>query len=94
MPIYPTLTSEECRFILDDSGARLLFVSSDALHAKIAGIRGDLPALENVYLYQRSTELADASVWTALRNDGARRLLADRTFAREIDALAAVFFND
>ncbi len=88
VPIYPTLTPEECRFILDDAGVRLLFVSSDALHAKIAGICGDLPALENVYLYQRSVGL-DAPIWTELRNDGARRLLADPAFAREIDSLAA-----
>ncbi len=89
VPIYPTLTPEECRFILDDSGARLLFVSSDALHAKIAALRAELPTLENVYLYQRSAELTDAPAWTALRNDGARRLLADPAFAHEIDALAA-----
>ncbi len=87
VPIYPTLTPDECRFILDDAGARLLFVSSDALHAKIAGVRSDLPTLENVYLYQRSSAV-DAPVWTELRNQGARLLLADPVFAREIDALA------
>ena len=92
VPIYPTLTPDECRFILDDAGARLVFVSSDALHAKIDALRGDLPVLENVYLYQRSSTdgpVADAPVWTELRNQGARRLLDDPAFAREIDALAA-----
>ncbi len=92
VPIYPTLTPEECRFILDDAGARLLFVSSEALYAMIVGLQGDLPALDTVYLYQQPAAdgpAAGVHVWTELRNQGARLLLADPVFAREIDALAA-----
>ena len=94
VPIYPTLTPEECRFILDDAGAKLVFVSSEALHAKISGIAGQLPALENIYLYRRPARTAGsaitpARVWTELRDQGARLLLGDPAFAREIDALAA-----
>ena len=88
VPIYPSLTPEECRFILEDSGARLAFVSSDALGAKLAGIRAELPSLQEVYHYQRPAA-SDARRWTDLRDDGARRLLSDPAFAREIDALAA-----
>ncbi len=40
VPIYPTLTAEEFQFILDDSGAKLVFVSSEALRAKMAGVAG------------------------------------------------------
>ena len=91
VPIYPTLTAEECRFILNDAGARLAFVSSDALHAKIAGIRDELPTLEDIYLYQRPASdgpAAGGHVWTQLRDQGARLLLSDPVFAHEIDALA------
>ena len=88
VPIYPSLTPEECRFILDDSGARLVFVSSDALHAKISGVRAELPSLENIYHYQRPAE-SGVCRWTELRDAGARRLLSDPAFAREIDALTA-----
>ena len=87
VPIYPTLTPEECRFILDDSGARVVFVSSAELHAKVAAIQDDLSAVEHVYLYQKGND--EAPAWTELRNQGARLLLADPVFASEIDALAA-----
>ena len=87
VPIYPSLTPEECRFILDDSGARIAFVSSDALYDKINGLHAELPMLENIYHYQRPA--TGARRWTELRDAGARRLLSDPAFAREIEALAA-----
>ena len=40
VPIYPTLNAEQSAFILRDSGARILFVSSQAQFSKIAAVRG------------------------------------------------------
>jgi long-chain acyl-CoA synthetase len=48
VPIYPTLTSEQCRQLLADSGARVLFVSTPAQFGKIGVIRDRLAALEAV----------------------------------------------
>jgi long-chain acyl-CoA synthetase len=46
VPIYATLTPEQCRAILADSGTRAIFVSNAVQLAKIRGIRRDLPQLE------------------------------------------------
>jgi long-chain acyl-CoA synthetase len=48
VPIYPTLPANQVEYILRDSGAKAIFVSTAAQAAKIQEIRGDLPALEHV----------------------------------------------
>jgi long-chain acyl-CoA synthetase len=48
VPIYATLTPEQCRVILADSGARAIFVSNAAQLAKVRAVQRDLPELEFV----------------------------------------------
>jgi long-chain acyl-CoA synthetase len=48
VPIYPTLSASQARYILQDSGARLVVVSTRAQIDKIQEIRHLLPALEVV----------------------------------------------
>lgn len=50
VPIYHTLPAPQVQFYLRDSGAVLLFAEDDDQHAKIAGMREDLPALREVVL--------------------------------------------
>lgn len=51
VPVYPTLPARQMQYILHDSGVRAIFVSSEAQLAKILEIRGELPALEHVILF-------------------------------------------
>ncbi len=48
VPIYPTLPARQAEYILHDSGAVAIFVSSQAHADKIASVRGNLPALRHV----------------------------------------------
>ena len=56
VPIYPTLIAEEFRYILADSGAKLIFVSTEALRAKVAGVQEHLPGLRAIYTYEHGLE--------------------------------------
>src|SRR4051812_39720344 len=47
VPIYATLTAEQTAYILNDSGARVVFLSSEAQLLKVRSIRG-LTALEKI----------------------------------------------
>jgi long-chain acyl-CoA synthetase len=47
VPIYATLTAEQTAYILNDSGARVVFVSSEAQLQKVASIRAQT-ALEQI----------------------------------------------
>jgi long-chain acyl-CoA synthetase len=48
VPIYPTLPADKIAYILRDSAATVLLVSSSEQAAKIAAIRHDVPVLEHV----------------------------------------------
>ena len=48
VPIYPTLSAAQARYILQDSGARLAIVSTRAAARKLQEVRHLLPALEAV----------------------------------------------
>ena len=50
--IYQSNTPEECRYILDDSGARFVFCDTAAQVAKIRAVRDRLPKLEGVIRVQ------------------------------------------
>jgi long-chain acyl-CoA synthetase len=45
VPIYPTLTAEQCQFILSNSEVRLAVVSTSDQMAKLASVAARLPAL-------------------------------------------------
>lgn len=77
VPIYPTLTEDEFQYILADAGAKLVFVSTEALRAKVAGVLHRLPALEAIYTY----DSADGGCGTACCWEGLR--LAGETLLRE-----------
>ena len=90
VPIYPTLTPEECQFILADSGSRLVFASSDKLAAMIRSIQGQLPALEKIYTYnQPPAGEPEIACWTNLRDLGESLLREKPATGRQLDELAA-----
>ncbi len=47
VPIYPTLTAEQCAYVLKDSGARIVFASTLDQLAKVQAIKGET-ALEKI----------------------------------------------
>ena len=51
VPIYPTLTAKQIAYILRDSSATALFVSTKQLLGKIQEIRGQLPDLRHVIVF-------------------------------------------
>ena len=71
VPLYPSLPSEQLRYPLRDSGAVAIFVSTEAQAAKIAAIRGELPALKTVIVFDSTAaKLADYTL-EAIEKKGA-----------------------
>ena len=67
VPIYPNISAEEFEFILSDSEAKLLFVSSERLYHLIAPLLRKLPALEDIYTYHPVNR---AKQWTQIKTSG------------------------
>jgi len=68
VPIYATLTAEQTAYILNDSGARVVFVSSEAQLLKVRSIRGQT-ALEKIVVMD-AVESADALRMEEIRPAG------------------------
>ena len=54
VPLYPSLPAEQLSYPLRDSGAVAIFVSTEAQAAKIAAIRGEVPTLKTVIVFDSS----------------------------------------
>ena len=56
VPIYQTNSPDECRYVLENSDAKVVVVEDDEQLEKIREVRGKLPALEQIILMSGSSE--------------------------------------
>jgi long-chain acyl-CoA synthetase len=79
VPIYPTLTAPQVRYILDNAEARVCIVSSSAQLEKLLAVADSLPRLTNIVVMDPPPASRDArvSTWSALLEDGVRRAGAE-----------------
>ena len=97
VPIYPTLSSAQARYILQDSGARLAIVSTRLQLDKLQEVRHLLPALEAVVVMEPSAATGSTSVLTLdqVAERGHTRMVAEWGAAKEFrDGARAVLPDD
>ena len=78
VPVYSTLTAEQCRHILADAGARAVILSDAAQLAKVRTIQRDLPGLE--FIIPMEPQPAGGPLdrsWEQVTGAGARARAAD-----------------
>src|SRR3954470_21199043 len=56
VPIYPTNSPKECQWVAGNSAAKVIFVEDADQAAKIEKVRGDLPDLEQVVIFDGEAE--------------------------------------
>ena len=89
VPIYPTLPANQTRYILKDSGAVAIFVSTAPQAAKIREIRAELPDLKHV-IAMDSDAVGDGVLgWADLYASGAQAEAAGEGKDFRAQALAA-----
>lgn len=57
VPLYTTLSAQETQFILNDCGAKLIFVSDALLYEKVKSIRAQLPEVMDVISFEKIEEV-------------------------------------
>jgi long-chain acyl-CoA synthetase len=62
VPIYPTLPADQIAYIIRDSGAAAVFVSTRAQAEKIQQVRAQLPAVKSVIGFDEIPTLTDLSL--------------------------------
>jgi long-chain acyl-CoA synthetase len=58
VPLYPSLPVDQISYMLRDSEARAVFVSTEEQWAKVRAAKADVPSLENVIVYDESMSSA------------------------------------
>jgi len=83
VPVYQTNSPEECEYVLDHSGASVLFCEDDEQLAKLTGIRDALPRLRHVLRFEG--EGGDATTLEELRAAGAQ--ISDSDLDERVSAI-------
>lgn len=87
VPIYPTMTSEDCKYILNHSESVYCFVSNAELFEKINAIAPDVPSLRGLFTFEH---VAHAVHWSELFTHAERvdekevKTVADRVQASDL----------
>jgi len=89
VPIYPTQTPVQAAYILNDSGARLLFISHQSAFARIQAALENCPALKYVVFFDAS-EMAEATAAQA----SALSLVELETRGRELEVAQPGLANE
>ncbi len=68
VPMYEAQHTDEWQFILNDCDAKLVLGATNAIHAKLAGIKSQLPKLQHVIGLELDGQSAES--WSALLEKG------------------------
>jgi long-chain acyl-CoA synthetase len=100
VPIYPTLTPRQTEYILKDSGAAGVFCSTPEQVAKVAEIRGNLPALRHVIAFDAPPGAQRDGVMTFAELEAKGRAVAakhprvrEEALAVSPDAIATLIYT-
>lgn len=94
VPIYATNTAEQAAYVINHSGAKIVFVSNRLQYEKLLKVRTQLPALEQVVSFERFLGSHDLPVYTLYQLSEISYPLTDRE-REEIEGwIAAVDSTD
>lgn len=51
VPMYPTISEGDYKYILNDSEAKVIFVESTEIYEKVAKIKDEVPSLQHIYSF-------------------------------------------
>jgi long-chain acyl-CoA synthetase len=65
VPLYPTISENDYKYIFKDAGIKLCFVGSIELYNKISNIKNELTELKNIYCFDQNSNI---NYWKDLFN--------------------------
>ena len=80
VPLYPTVTADECRYILKDADVKLAFVANEGLYQKISSVWPELPSLQWIFTFD---PIQDVPHWNDLLEKGRKRNLNELVALRK-----------
>jgi len=87
VPIYPTLTPEQIRYIIDDSEAKIVVCSSPELRAKVEAVRSSLPRVAHFLTLEASAPAGFRAFSEILQNGRAADAADPGAFEKTVAAV-------
>ncbi len=60
VPVYPSITENEFKFIFNDAGIKLCFVSDKELYRKMSNIKNAIPSLQQIFCFD---DIVETKAW-------------------------------
>lgn len=70
VPVYPTITSEEYKFIFNDAEVKYVFVGEENIYQRIKAIQAEVPSLVDIYSFDKIEGCKNWTEFLALGNGG------------------------
>ncbi|TRX72459.1 long-chain fatty acid--CoA ligase [Carboxylicivirga sp. M1479] len=67
VPVYPTISDEEYKYILEHSDAKMLIVSDIILYNRLSEVAKDIESIKEIYTFN---DIKDASNWSEITSLG------------------------
>jgi long-chain acyl-CoA synthetase len=93
VPIYPTMTEADYKYILNHSESRFVFVSNEELFKKVMAVKAECPTLEGVYTFEN---VNGADSWRKVLDAGGddnKAELEARSSAVKPEQLATIIYT-
>ena len=93
VPIYPTMTKADYKYILNHSEAKFVFVSNSDLFAKVNAVKDECPKLKGIFTFE---EVSGADSWRKVLELGSEEFQAEldsRSAAVNPDDLATIIYT-
>ncbi|MBV7317232.1 long-chain fatty acid--CoA ligase [Shewanella sp. NIFS-20-20] len=101
VPVYPTSTQEQAAYIINDAGAKILFVNDLAQYQMACALQAQCPSIEQIIVFDGSVALAADNHWhfdalldTALAQDAELKAeLEQRLADKNLDDLLTLIYT-
>jgi long-chain acyl-CoA synthetase len=93
VPVYHTNSPEECRYVVDHSGARAIILENADQLAKIEAVRGELPGLEHVISMEPAGDTTTVADLRGRAGEVEEPVLASRLEAVGPDDVATIVYT-
>ena len=90
VPIYPNITTADYEYILNDSGARILFVGSEEIFDKVKMLIDKVETLEAIYSFD---EIEGAKDWHEIIKEGIANPQASKMKANQLEVKSSDLFT-
>lgn len=94
LPLYPTLSEADLKFIINDAEAKVIFVADVELLEKIKRVKNECPTLQHIFTYNKVDDPI-ASHWEDLKTKGnpndMQQVIAYRNSVQPDDLLTLIY---